>query len=92
MKKLLKVSKDVLRIFFSEVQRAADRAVDDDGSMHESIRAAQEQFADAKWKAEEQAEKVVFDFCQGQRKHFKYFIKERRMSDHDGEFEPYLLK
>ncbi len=82
-----------MRIFFSEVQRAADRADDDNGGgMHESIRAAQEQFADAKWKAEEQAEKVVFDFCEGQRKHFKYFINERRMSDHDGEFEPYLLK
>ena len=68
------------KIYFisSEVQRAANQMTEDTDEIKESIRAVQEQFAEAKLEAEKQADEIVTAFCEGQRKHFQHLISFRK--------------
>ena len=70
---------DVKQVFIcSEVQRVADQMTEDNEEIKESIRAVQEQFAEAKFEAEKQADEIVTAFCEGQRKHFQHLISFRK--------------
>ena len=62
----------------SEVQRVANQMTKDDEEIKESIRAVQEQFAEAKFEADRQADEIVTAFCEGQRKHFQQLITFKR--------------
>ena len=70
--------------FCSEVQRVADQMIEDNAEIKQSIRAVQEQFAEAKFEAEKQADEIVTSFCEGQRKHFQHLISFRKAKCRNG--------
>ena len=68
----------IIFLICSEVQRVANQMSKDDDEIKESIRAVQEQFAEAKFEADRQADEIVTAFCEGQRKHFQQLISFKR--------------
>ncbi len=57
----------------------------DSEEIKESIRAVQEQFAEAKFEADKQADEIVTAFCEGQRKHFQHLISLRKTNQGEKE-------
>ena len=51
---------------------------EDNEEIKKSIRAVQEQFAEAKFEAEKQADEIVTAFCEGQRKTFQHLISFKK--------------